>query len=213
MRGWAAPPHPRIYRVPPPLPHTTCTSSKGHDLWFVIGGFLSVLFVSRFKVRNCFVIVLFRAINNRLVKFATHLFLNFLILVTCKNKATSASFIRQKLHSPSRFPLLFLARGLESFSANLLGEHVTLWFSSTPPSLKWSTEQKNTKSLWSLQYSQFDMTNFAVSKVSRLLFKSFYIHGYRNNIAFLPYKSLYFECYTTVPMVIFRAWATCAGYG
>ena len=39
----------------------TCTSSKGHGLRFVIGGFRSVLFVSCFKVR-CFVIVLFRAV-------------------------------------------------------------------------------------------------------------------------------------------------------
>ena len=41
----------------------TCSSSKGHGLWFVIGGhgFRSVLFVSCFKVR-CFVIFLFRAI-------------------------------------------------------------------------------------------------------------------------------------------------------
>ena len=38
----------------------------------------------------------------------------FLILVTCKNKATSASFLRQKIHSPSRFPSLFLSSpGLE----------------------------------------------------------------------------------------------------
>ena len=33
--------------------------------------------------------------------------------------------------------------------------------------------------------------------------------GYRNNCFFLPYKSLYFERYATVLMVIFRAWATC----
>ena len=46
--------------------------------------------------------------NYRLVKFAMQIFLIFLILVTCKNKATSASFIRQKIHSASRFPLLFL---------------------------------------------------------------------------------------------------------
>ena len=39
------------------------TSSKGHGLWFVIGEFRFVLFVSRFKVR-CFVIILFRAIYN-----------------------------------------------------------------------------------------------------------------------------------------------------
>ena len=32
--------------------------------------------------------------NNRLVKFASQIFLVFLILVTCKNKATSASFLR-----------------------------------------------------------------------------------------------------------------------
>ena len=39
--------------------------------------------------------------NNRLVKFALQIFMIFLILVTCKNKATSASFCRQKIHSPS----------------------------------------------------------------------------------------------------------------
>ena len=43
--------------------------------------------------------------NNRLVKFASQIFLIFLILVTCKNKAT---FLQQKIYSPSRFPLLFL---------------------------------------------------------------------------------------------------------
>ena len=37
--------------------------------------------------------------NNRLVKFASQISLIFLILVTCKNKATSASFLRQKIHS------------------------------------------------------------------------------------------------------------------
>ena len=62
--------------------------------------------------------------NNRLVKFASQIFMIFLILVTCKNKATSASFLRQKIHSPSRFPSLFLS-SLESFSAKL-GKHVTL---------------------------------------------------------------------------------------
>ena len=69
----------------------------------------------------------------------------FLILVTCKNKATPASFLRQKIHSPSRFSLLFLS-SLEQELAKL-GEHVTFWFALTPPSLKWLTEQKNPKSL------------------------------------------------------------------
>ena len=85
--------------------------------------------------------------NNRRVKLASQTFLIFLILVTCKNKATSASFLRQKIHSPSRFPSLFLS-SLESFSIKL-GEHVALWFVLTPPSLKWLTEQKNP----SLQYA------------------------------------------------------------
>ena len=99
--------------------------------------------------------------NNGLVKFALQIFKIFLILVTCKNKATSASFLWQKIHSPSRFPLLF-SSSLESFSAKL-GEHVTLWFALTLPSLKWLTEQKNPKSLLSLQNAQSDTTNFAVS--------------------------------------------------
>ena len=64
--------------------------------------------------------------NNQLVTFASQIFLTFLILVTCKNKATSASFLWQKIHSLSRFPSLFLS-SLESFSAKL-GKHVTLWF-------------------------------------------------------------------------------------
>ena len=62
--------------------------------------------------------------NNRLVKFASQIILIFLILVTCKNKATSAYYVRQKMYSPLRFPSLFL-KNLESFSAKL-GEHVTL---------------------------------------------------------------------------------------
>ena len=33
--------------------------------------------------------------------------------------------------------------------------------------------------------------------------------GNRNNFVFLPYKSLYFERYATVLIVIFRAWVTC----
>ena len=47
--------------------------------------------------------------NNRLVKFVSQIFLIFLILVICNNKAMSASFLRQKIHSPSRFPSLYLS--------------------------------------------------------------------------------------------------------
>ena len=100
----------------------TCTSSKGHGLCFVMGGSRFVLLDSCFKAR-CFVIVLSSG-NNLVVKFASQIFMIFLILDTCKNKATSASFLKQKIHSPSRFPSLFLS-SLESFSAKL-GEHVTL---------------------------------------------------------------------------------------
>ena len=76
------------------------------------GRFRSVLFLWCFKVR-CFVIILF--------KCASQIFLISLILVTCKNKATFTSLLRQKIYSPSRFPSLFLS-SLESFSAKL-GEH------------------------------------------------------------------------------------------
>ena len=56
-------------------------------------------------ISNCFVCFVFQGSslcdrpvsgNNRLVKFASQIFLIFLILVTSKNKATSASSLRQK---------------------------------------------------------------------------------------------------------------------
>ena len=47
--------------------------------------------------------------NNGLVKFASQIFMIFLILVTCKNKAMSASFLWQKIHLLSQFPSLFLS--------------------------------------------------------------------------------------------------------
>ena len=50
--------------------------------------------------------------NNRLVKFASQIFMIFLILVACKNKGTSAYFLRQKIHSPRRFPSLSWASTL-----------------------------------------------------------------------------------------------------
>ena len=113
--------------------------------------------------------------NNRLVKFASQIFLIFLILVTWKNKSTSASFVI--LGSP------------ESFSANP-GEHVTLWFPLTLPSLKWLTEQKNPKFLRSLQYEQGDTTNYAVNCIGifllliwrKLSFEDTFCLGHLNNL-------------------------------
>ena len=68
----------------------------------------------------------------------------FLILVSCKNRAISASYPQQKLHSPSRFPSLFL-NSLGSFSILFLRDKLgEWWFASTPPQLEWMTEQKNT---------------------------------------------------------------------
>ena len=66
---------------------------KGHGLWFVIGEFRSVLFVSCFKVR-CFVIVLFRAIiDYRLVNFA----FSFLSLARIK-QCLPPSFDKKSTH-------------------------------------------------------------------------------------------------------------------
>ena len=81
----------------------TCTSSKGHGLWFVIGGFRSVLFVSCFKVR-CFMIVLFLAI----IDYRRFLWF-FLFLSLATTKQSSTSFLRQKTHSPLRFPSLLFS--------------------------------------------------------------------------------------------------------
>ena len=83
-----------------------CSSSKGHGL--------CLLWLLDFGPFFCFVfqglLLCDRPVlgNNRLVKFASQIFLIFLILVTCKNKAMSASFLQQKIYSPSQFPLLFL---------------------------------------------------------------------------------------------------------
>ena len=73
--------------------------------------FRSTLFVSAFQ-GSLLVIALFREIVDQ---FYSKIFLIFLILVSCKNKAMSASCPRQKFHSSSQFPPLFLS-SLESFS-------------------------------------------------------------------------------------------------
>ena len=116
--------------------HTfTRTSSKGHGLWFVIIRFRTIWFVSVFR-GSLLLIALFRAIIDY---FARKSFLIFLILVSCKNEAMSASFPRQKFHSPLRFSSPFSVLFLRA----KLGERVqTLWLILTPPPLKWLTEQK-----------------------------------------------------------------------
>ena len=98
--------------------------------------------------------------NNRLVKFASQTFLTFLILVTCKNKATFASLLQQKIHSPSRIPSLFLS-SLESFSVKL-GEHYTV-ICINLVFFKMIDGTENPKSLLSLHYAQRDTLNFAGS--------------------------------------------------
>ena len=81
------------------------TSQETHHL-LVIGAFRSTLFVSVFQ-DSLLVIVLFRAIIDQ---FSSQIFLIILILVSCP---------RQKVHSSSLFPSLFLS-SLESFSVLFL---------------------------------------------------------------------------------------------
>ena len=124
----------------------TCTSSKGHSLWFVIGGFRSVLIVSCFKVR-CFVIVLFPALIDY-IRLLRIFFCSFLFLSLARIKQRlPPSFEKNPLTIAISFAIFL--NSLDSFSAKL-GEHVTLWFALTPPSVKCFTEQNNPKSLWSL---------------------------------------------------------------
>ena len=122
------------------------------DWWIVIH---FVCFVFKVRCLSCDRPVLG---NNRLVKFASQIFLIFLILVTCKSKATSASFLWQKICSPSQFPSLFL-NSVESFSAKL-GEHVIV-ICINPAFTKMIDGTENPKSLWSLQYALCDTMNFA----------------------------------------------------
>ena len=83
------------------------------------------------------VIALFRAI---IEYFSSKILLIFLNLVSCKNKAMSASCSRQTFHSSSRFPKLLYLSSLESFSVLFLraklGECVALSFALTPPPRK-----------------------------------------------------------------------------
>ena len=100
--------------------------------------------------------------NNRLVTFVSQIFLIFLILVTSKNKATSASFLRQKIHSPSRFPsfpsqsrVVLSQAGRARYIVICINPAFTLMIDGTD----WPKTQN---CLRSLQYAQRDTTNFAV---------------------------------------------------
>ena len=90
--------------------------------------------------------------NNRLVTFA----------FICKNKATSASFLRQKIHSPSRFPsfpsqsrVVLSQAGRARYIVICINPAFTLMIDETD----WPKTQN---SLRRLQYAQRDTTNFAV---------------------------------------------------
>ena len=76
---------------------------------------------------------------------------------------TSASCPRQKFHSSSRFPSLFLS-GLESFSVlslrSKLGERGAQWFALTPPTLKCFGRNRKTYSKFA--NAQGDTTNSTV---------------------------------------------------
>ena len=100
--------------------------------------------------------------NNRLVTFVSQIFLIFLILVTSKNNATSASFLRQKIHSPSRFPsfpsqsrVVLSQAGRARYIVICINPAFTLMIDRTD----WPKTQN---CLRRLQYAQRDTTNFAV---------------------------------------------------
>ena len=79
---------------------------------FICDWCISIHFVSFCVQGSLLVIALFRATIDQ---FSSKLFMIFLILVSCKNKAISASCPQQKFHSSSRFSSLFLS-SLGSFS-------------------------------------------------------------------------------------------------
>ena len=136
----------------------TWTSSKGHDLWFVIGGFRSVLFVSVFQ-GLLLVIVPFRAtVVSLLGKFFwAVLFLSLARIKQCLPPSLDKNSTHHRDFLCHWFSVLFLC--------TKLGKRVqTLWFALTSPSLKRLTEQKNPKSPRSLHNAQCDTTNLAVTE-------------------------------------------------
>ena len=100
--------------------------------------------------------------NNRLVTFVSQIFLIFLILVTSKNNATSASFLRQKIHSPSRFPS-FPSQSRVVLSQAGRARYIVICINPTFTLVIDGTDWPKTQnSLRRLQYAQRDTTNFAV---------------------------------------------------
>ena len=118
------------------VPSIILEDLSGNKCLLVFGAFRSTLFVSVFQ-GSLLVIALFRAIVDQ---FSSNIFPIYLILVSWKNKALSASCPLQKYHSSSRFPSLFLS-SLESFSVLFLraklGESVALWLTLTPIQRIW----------------------------------------------------------------------------
>ena len=105
----------------------------------------------------------------------------FLILVSCKNRAMSASCPQQKFHSSSRFPSLFLS-SLGSFSILFLraklGECIALWFALTPTQMIDGIE----KPIQSFENTQRDTMNLAIIlyKSNRKLFSCICIAYYKH---------------------------------
>ena len=107
--------------------------------------------------------------------------MTFPILVSCKNRAMSASCPQQKFHSSWRFPSLFLS-SLGSFTIlflwSKLGECIALWFALTPTQVIDGTE----KPIRSFANTQRDTMNLAIIlyKGNRKLFSRIRIAYYKH---------------------------------
>ena len=102
---------------------------------------------------------------NQLV--AQNIFLIFLSLVTWKNKAMSASFRRQKFHSPSRFPSPFSIFFFFASQAGRACSNIAICINAAP-----------TPKLRSSQNAHRNTTNFAVKDTAVFMYKAV-IHSYK----------------------------------
>ena len=112
--------------------------------------------------------------NNRLVKFASQIILIFLILVTCKSKATSASYLRHKIYSPSRFPSLFL-NSLESFSAKLGARYIVICINPAFTKMIDRTEKPKIPSKFAkraARYNEFRCNSFCLQYDDWIILKN-----------------------------------------